>query len=72
MLAALLGDGHSSRGGAYRVVVEKGIRWVRGHLADASDASARAVALLALTEAAAKLIRALNERLGYAARQAAE
>jgi len=51
VLLAFLGDGHSSRGGAHRAVVERGIAWLAARAGDAAAAAGdRALALLALSE----------------------
>ncbi len=50
VLLAYLSDGHSSRGGEHRPVVERGIGWVADHLDDHGASGDRALALFALAE----------------------
>jgi hypothetical protein len=50
VLLAFLSEGHSSRGGAYRAVVEKGIAWLRAQNLPALPLEDRAFALLAASE----------------------
>ncbi len=51
VLLAFLSDGHSSRGGAHRAVVERGVAWLSDRADDPeAPAGDRALALLALAE----------------------
>lgn len=49
-LLAFLGDGHTSRRGDHKQVVEKGVRWLRAHASDATGEEEKALLLAALTE----------------------
>lgn len=51
VLLAFLGDGHSSRGGAHRTVVERGVAWLAERAGEeAATSGERSLALLALSE----------------------
>jgi hypothetical protein len=50
VLLAFLGDGHTSRSGAHREVVERGVAWLRAHAPRATALEDRAIAAVALTE----------------------